>query len=176
MDKGIRQGVNAKFNEMLPQLKELGGKKFRRTLLDWAVEQYGCTMAASSTHYNHAFQSCKKAAPELVEGLGRAEGKNNGGRKKKVIAEVPTVIAAIEFIDAQFAVDASLEALVGEAAAMEVVPDQAPAQIEAVPETIYVVRREKDEATVARVRTLEEAMELCKKAAEQKKAKLYIVQ
>ena len=84
MDKGIRVGVNAKFNEMLPQLAALGGKAFRRVILDWTVENYGVTMASASTHYNHSFQAVKEAAPELVAGLGRPEGKNNGGRKRKV--------------------------------------------------------------------------------------------
>lgn len=82
MDKGIRQGVNAKFAAMLPQLKEIGGKKFRREILDWTVAQYGVTMASASTHYNFAAHSTRKATPELVEGLGRAPEKNNGGRKK----------------------------------------------------------------------------------------------
>ncbi len=84
MDKGIRVGVNAKFNEMLPQLAALGGKMFRRAILDWTVENYGVTMASASTHYNHSFQACKAADATLVAGLGRAEGKNNGGRKRKV--------------------------------------------------------------------------------------------
>jgi hypothetical protein len=85
MDKGLRVGVNGKFNEMLPKLAELGGKTFRRTILDWTVEQYGCTMAAASTHYAFAKNAADKAVPEMTKGLGRAPEKNNGGRKKKVV-------------------------------------------------------------------------------------------
>lgn len=91
MDKGIRAGVNFKFNEMLPQLATLGGKAFRRQILDWTVEQYGVTMASASTHYNHSFHAAKTATPEAVAGLGRTPEKNNGGRKKKDAAAVVVV-------------------------------------------------------------------------------------
>ena len=99
MDKGIRVGVNHKFSEMLPQLAALGNYTFRRTILNWTIEQYGVTMASAATHYNHSFQAVKKAAPELVAGLGRPEGKNNGGRKRKIeltAAEVEGVAAVVE--------------------------------------------------------------------------------
>ena len=88
MDKGIRSGVNFKFNEMLPQLATIGGKAFRKEILYWAVENYDITIASACTHYNHSFQNAKKATPELVKGLGRPDDKNNGGRKKKVAVVV----------------------------------------------------------------------------------------
>lgn len=71
LDKGIRVGSLNKFNEMLPQWRAMGGKAFRRYLLDWTVENYGVTMAASSSHYSHALNLARKNSPELVEGLGR---------------------------------------------------------------------------------------------------------
>lgn len=149
MDKGIRNGVNVKFAEMLPQLKELGGKKFRRIILDWTVEQYGVTMASASTHYNFSLHAAKVATPALVEGLGRPEGKNNGGRKKKEAAEV--VVAA------------DPEALALEAG--ETVPVQ----------TVFTVRKKKDDSMVAENLNFEDAKAMIEAAALQKKAKLYYV-
>lgn len=98
MDKGIRNGVMIEFNNMLPQLATIGGKAFRRHVLDWAVEQFGCTMAASSTHYNFAKHQATVADVTLTERLGRAPEKNNGGRKKR---EVAVEVAAAEFVDAE---------------------------------------------------------------------------
>lgn len=83
MDKGIRQGVNAKFAELLPELKTLGGKKFRRDVMAWAIENYDISIASAATHYNFSLHKAKTETPELVQGLGRPKGKNNGGRKKK---------------------------------------------------------------------------------------------
>lgn len=95
MDKGIRVNVNNKFAELLPQLAALGGKRFRAEVRMYAIEEFGISDAAASTHYNFAKQEAAKV-PELaafMAGLGRAPEKNNGGRKRKVAAvevvEVP---------------------------------------------------------------------------------------
>ncbi len=159
MDKGIRAGVNFKFNEMLPQLKTLGGKAFRRAVLDWTVEQYGCTMAAASTHYNHAFHAVRKATPELVEGLGRPEGKNNGGRKKKE--------AAAKVVTPNALLDNMLKAVVKPAAAAE-----AAAEVE---QTVFKVCKKSDGSVVAEGLTFEDAKALVEKAKAAKKATLYFV-
>jgi hypothetical protein len=87
MDKGIRPAANNKFMEMLPQRAELGNTRFRKEILAWLELEFDCTRAAAATHYNFAFKQCKAAHPELVVGLGRPEGKNNGGRKKKSAVE-----------------------------------------------------------------------------------------
>lgn len=147
MDKGIRAGVNFKFNEMLPQLAALGGKAFRRQILDWTVEQYACTMAAASTHYNHAFHAAKAATPEAVTGLGRPADKNNGGRKKK---------EAVVVIDTP-------------AGDSELTPDLGPVQTE------WKVCKKSDGSVVAEGLSLDAAMALVQKAAAAKKAKLYYV-
>lgn len=196
MDKGIRQGVLVKFAAMLPELATLGGKKFRRILLDWTVENYSCSMAAASTHYNFAFQKAKKETPELVVGLGRPEGKNNGGRKKKatVVGEVTTPTTTVPgamITDA----GAQTEAQAAEAAAStegaeegtsevapadaeqaapEVVQEVAPeasteAPLEAVVEKLYSVSKA-DGTVVATDLTLEAAEKLIAKAKKAKKS------
>lgn len=177
MDKGIRQGVSVKFNDMLSQLAELGGKKFRRIILDWTVAEYGCTMAAASTHYNHAFQAVKKATPEKVVGLGRPEGKNNGGRKKKAAAEAAPAAATDGAANAAAAVitDAAQAAAL-EGLAANVNPqegnDQAPGTDE-LPKT-YTVKTKKDGKVVAEGISLEAANELIEKAKAAKKGTLVL--
>jgi hypothetical protein len=88
MDKGIRPACTAKFIETLPQRTELGNTRFRKNIIGYVMEEFGATLAAASTHYNHSFKVVKAVTPELVEGLGRPEGKNNGGRKRKVSASI----------------------------------------------------------------------------------------
>jgi hypothetical protein len=95
MDKGIRQSANAKFMELLPTRTEVGNTVFRKNVMFYLMDEFSCTNQAAATHYNHSFQKCKKENPALVEGLGRPEGKNNGGRKKKVVVDAATPDVAI---------------------------------------------------------------------------------
>lgn len=110
MSKGIRPAVNAKFMELSP--KRLAGEfgpidtplaagntKFRRTIMDYAMEQFSITNAAAATAYNTARIKCAETNPELVVGLGRPEDKK-GGRKKKL----PGVEKAAEVIQQRFTV------------------------------------------------------------------------
>lgn len=94
MDKGIRQGVNHKFNNTLPQLATMGNTAFRKEVMFYAMEEYGTTLAAAATHYNHAKIEAAKV-PELAAfmvGLGRAEDKKGGRKPKaKVVAEAEVV-------------------------------------------------------------------------------------
>lgn len=89
MDKGIRINVNKKFLDTLPQRAAMGNTPFRKSIIAYTMETFNVSLASAATHYNHAFQQCKKDAaekPELVEllgDLGRPEDKK-GGRKKKV--------------------------------------------------------------------------------------------
>jgi len=46
------------------------------------MEQFGISLASSSTHYNGAFKALKKLDADLVSSLGRPEDKK-GGRKAK---------------------------------------------------------------------------------------------
>ena len=92
-DKGIRVNVNHKFAELLPQREALGNTRFRAEVIGYAMEEFGITLASAATHYNHAFKLVKANNPELVVGLGRPEDKK-GGRKKKVVAEASTEVAA----------------------------------------------------------------------------------
>lgn len=127
-----RTVANTMFLQRLPQRATLGDKAFRKGIILDLVEQTGCTIAAASTHYNHAFQRVKESEPELVKGLGRPEGKNNGGRKKKAI---PVQAPASP-------VDDNLTPDTGE------------------PQTLFKVCKKKDSSVVAEGLTLEAAKEM----------------
>lgn len=159
MDKGIRVGVNAKFKEMLPQLAALGGKMFRREILDWTVENYGVTMASASTHYNHSFQTVKEAAPELVAGLGRPEGKNNGGRKRKAAEVVITGTVISQGVKAHTATHTVTTNPAAE------IPEQ----------TVFTVKKKSDGSVIAEGVSFEDATALVAKAKAAKKSSLYWV-
>lgn len=95
MDKGIRAFARTHFveqNELRRKGQAFTGTKgnteFRKHVMGTLMEQFGVTLASAATHYNDALQLVKSATPELVSGLGRPEGKNNGGRKKKVAETV----------------------------------------------------------------------------------------
>jgi hypothetical protein len=165
MDKGIRTGVKGKFNEMLPQLAALGGKAFRRTILDWTVENFGCTMAAASTHYNFAKHEATKADATLVAGLGRAPEKNNGGRKKKVEIEFVGPVAPIE--------GTLISEGVKENTSTHTITTNPVEETPAAP-VLFTVKRAKDGAVIAEGLSQEAADALVAKAAAQKKAKLVI--
>ena len=162
-DKGIRQNVNRKFVELLKERAQLGNRAFRRDVMWFAVDELGCTIAAAATHYNHAFKEVKKVNPELVLGLGRPEGKNNGGRKKKV--EVHS--APVDDVDA---VEECLAALAGECAAhTEVGAGSVADEVETV-----TVLKKADGSVVAANVTREEADAMIAKAKAAKKATLVI--
>ncbi len=78
MTKGIREFVNAKFGEMLPQLTELGNAGFRKAVMQAAISQFNISVASAATHYNHALKTVKELDAEMVAGLGRPDGKKGG--------------------------------------------------------------------------------------------------
>lgn len=86
--KGIRDFVNEKFGELLPQRAEMGNTAFRKAVMQAAMTQYGISLASAATHYNHSLKTVRSIDGELVEGLGRPEGKK-GGRK---VVKAVTVI------------------------------------------------------------------------------------
>lgn len=83
-----RAAAFAKFNEYLPLRAELGNTGFRKSVIHDLMEMFNCSLGSASTHYNNAFKMAKLQTPELVEGLGRAPEKNNGGRKPSVVVNV----------------------------------------------------------------------------------------
>ena len=87
MDKGIRPAALAKFVALLPTRTEVGDTVFRRNVMQHLMDEYSCTNPAAATHYNFAKLAVTASNPELVIGLGRAEGKNNGGRKKAIVVD-----------------------------------------------------------------------------------------
>ena len=83
-----RAAAFAKFNEYLPLRAELGNTGFRKSVIHDLMVMFNCSLGSASTHYNNAFKMAKLQTPELVEGLGRAPEKNNGGRKPSVVVNV----------------------------------------------------------------------------------------
>ena len=96
MSKGIREFAVATFNEKIAKRnnKEYSSDTaFRKDVVCTIAEQFDISIGAASSAYNYAKQQLTLTNPELVEGLGRPEGKNNGGPKKKAATTV-TVAAA----------------------------------------------------------------------------------
>ena len=163
MDKGIRPACNAKFLELLPTRAEIGNTAFRKSVMFYVMEEFGCTNPAAATHYNHAFQECKKATPELVIGLGRPEGKNNGGRKKKAVVVAEAVALLLGYTP--------------EAATLlsEGIKENTSTQTVTVnPDVTFTVRKKSDGTVIAMGLTQEAADTLVAKAKAAKKAALEI--
>lgn len=151
MDKGIRNGVNIKFAEMLPQLAAIGGRLFRKTVIDWTIDNYGVTIASAATHYNYSLKQAQKTTPALVVGLGRPPEKNNGGRKKKVVDLMGPV----------------------QPAAIEAAVEKAAIEYTETEQTEFKVCKKSDGTVIAEGLSFEDARAVVEKAAQAKKAKLY---
>ena len=165
MDKGIRPAARAKFQETLPQLKELGNTRFRKTVMSYLMEEFGCTLASAATHYNDAFKFVKANDPASVNGLGRPEDKK-GGRKKKVRPEAAVIVdKAVLFIDQQMGIDSAAE--------HDPVPE--PAVQEVAPKTFNVIKVS-DGSIVGEGLDSEAAQAMIARALKQKKAKLQLVE
>ena len=172
MDKGIRPACNAKFLELLPTRATIGNTAFRKNVMFHVIEEFGITLASAATHYNHAFQECKKANPELVEGLGRADDKKGGRKPKaKVVAEAV----------------ATLLGTAPEAAATEGTPPAATdtatppvgGEVGEVGETtatqtVFTVKKKSDNTVIGEF-SFEDATALVAKAKAAKKAALYLI-
>jgi hypothetical protein len=183
MDKGIRQGVNAKFAELLPELKTLGGKAFRRDVMAWAIDNYGISVASAATHYNYSLHKAKLETPALVTGLGRPEGKNNGGRKKKTAvaaaaAEVAgttgeTLPGANAATGEAAAAEGAAAAEQGDAAALPEGITTVETPVETAPKLVTVVQKKTGEVVAENV-TYFDALDMIQKAKQGKKAALAI--
>ena len=92
MSKGIRAAVNALFLEKLPGFLsgEVTGAAFRKNVILTSIAAHEITESAACTHYNWAKKQAETAGVLALYQLGRKEGKNNGGRKKKVVEAVAT--------------------------------------------------------------------------------------
>ena len=165
MDKGIRPACNRKFAELLPTRAEIGNTAFRKNVMFHVIEEFGCTLASAATHYNHAFQECKKATPELVEGLGRADDKKGGRKPKaKVVAEAVTLLLGY-----------TAEAAATDVVVTDVVPPAGDAGETAPAQTLFTVKKKSDDSVVAEGLSFEDATALVTKAKAAKKAALYFV-
>ncbi len=162
MDKGIRPEARRVFAEY--NARRVAGEygtdskantKFRKDVMSYLVTQFNITVASAATHYNEAFKFVKSQNAESVKGLGRAEDKK-GGRKKKVQAEAAAPVTT----------EGTQEAAPVEAPAEATVAAAAPAV------RLYTVKRAKDGTVVAENLTEEQATELVERAARAKKARL----
>lgn len=167
----IRELAVNMFGSLLDKRIQMGNLAFRKKIILDLVEQTGCTIAAASTHYNYAFQKAKIEVPEKVVGLGRPEGKNNGGRKKKVATPVgqpqpkhfqPSGTLLLTYTP-------NLDALL-QPALLPPLPEEKPA-----PQLVTVIRA-KDGLVVAEGIPEQEANAMIETAAKRKKAKLAIKQ
>ncbi len=74
------------------------GKKFRKTVIEQIMEEFGCSLSSASTHYNNA----KKTGP-AVEGLGRtstpATNQSVGAVLKKTASEDDPCFSVLEIVD-----------------------------------------------------------------------------
>lgn len=147
----IRDAAVKMFFDRLPQRKQNGGplddKAFRKGILLDLDELSG--NASGASHYNYAFKQAKQTHPELVVNLGRPPEKNNGGRKKKSVAEA--------VVGAPVSPDSDLTLEHGD------------------PQQVFEVKRCKDGEIVAQGLSFEDAKALVAKHVAQKKAKLYWV-
>ena len=166
MDKGIRPACNRKFAGLLPTRAAVGNTAFRKNVMFYVMEEFGITLASAATHYNHAFQECRKATPELVEGLGRADDKKGGRKPKAVVVAEAVAVLLSEGVKEN---TSTLTVTVNPAAddsndAGETAPEQ----------TVFTVKKKSDD-TVIGTFSFEDAKALVAKAAAAKKAKLYYV-
>lgn len=161
MDKGIRPAARNKFVELnevrrrgeAPYVGPKANTVFRKNVMCYLMDEFGITLASAATHYNEAFKLVKEATPELVSGLGRPEDKK-GGRKPKV---TNTVTVEVAVATPAVTEDPNLT------------PDLGAQQ------TVFTVKKKKDDTVVAQGLSFEDAQKLVASAAAQKKAKLYWV-
>ena len=168
MDKGIRPACNAKFAAALPTRVNTreGNCAFRKGIMASIMEDFGITLASAATHYNHSFQECKKATPELVEGLGRADDKK-GGRKPKVVPELVGPVAPAAGTEAAATEETAAVAPVG--------GEASDAGETAAEQTVFTVKKKADDSVIAEGLSFEDAAALVAKSKAAKKAAMYTV-
>lgn len=117
MAKSIRQRAVEVFNEKLVARNNneySNDTAFRKDVIWTLVEEFDITVGAASSAYNYAKQQMTASNPDAVKGLGRPEGKNNGGPKKRVTVPATVQQAAtgevLTIVDARGNVLSSFEA------------------------------------------------------------------
>lgn len=80
MSTGIRDYVNARFAEYLPEFQagEMDGTMFRRTVMNGAVETFEISVQSAATHYNYSLKQQRMVDEESVKNLGRPDDKKGG--------------------------------------------------------------------------------------------------
>ena len=94
MAKSIRERAVEIFNEKIVARNNneySNDTAFRKDVVWSLVEEFDITVGAASSAYNYAKQQMAASNPDAVKGLGRPEGKNNGGPKKRVAVQQATV-------------------------------------------------------------------------------------
>lgn len=94
MAKSIRERAVEIFNEKIVARNNneySNDTAFRKDVVWTLVEEFDITVGAASSAYNYAKLQMAATNPDAVKGLGRAEGKNNGGPKKRVTVQQETV-------------------------------------------------------------------------------------
>ena len=152
--------MNAKFLELVPQLPEMGFKKFRSEVTFAVKEAFGITQNAVSTHFNHAKKKYEAANGGIH--IGRAPEKNNGGRKKKSTEVAEAVATLLGTTPEAAAETAAAETPAADAAATE----------PAAAVVLFTVTKVSDGTVVAAGVDQATADALVAKAASAKKAKL----
>lgn len=73
------------FKQHIGLRKTIGDTAFRRFIFETLENDYDVTHSSACTMYNSAKKYWTKTEPALVEGLGRPDGKNNGGAKPRTL-------------------------------------------------------------------------------------------
>lgn len=97
MTKGIKKFAIEAFEANIGLRTEKGDTEFRREVMRLVEEKFA--MGCASGPYNDAKKYWTTQRPEYTKDLGRPEGKNNGGPKKKVKEEATVVAAPTELAD-----------------------------------------------------------------------------
>jgi hypothetical protein len=90
----IRETALQLFQRNLKIAQKQGGTPFRRKVMDALIAQFDITLASAATHYNYALNVVRNQDPTVVEGIGRAPGKNNGGRPRGVSTDLAAASTA----------------------------------------------------------------------------------
>lgn len=94
MAKSIRERAVEVFNTKLVARNNneyTNDTAFRKDVVWSLVEEFDITVGAASSAYNYAKLQMTASNPDAVKGLGRPEGKNNGGPKKRDTVQAATV-------------------------------------------------------------------------------------
>ena len=78
MAKGIRDYTAQRFEELLPELEEMGPTGFRRQVMEDVMEEFDISVASAATAYNYVLKMMREKDPDAVSGLGRNPDDSRG--------------------------------------------------------------------------------------------------